>query len=279
MVGIYKITNPIGEIYIGYSKDINRRFKEYQNYKFKTQKLLKESIQKYNLENHKFEIVEECSLSNLKLKEKYWIEYYNSYKKGLNSNKGGGGVIQHANFSKKKMSKSHTGLKDTLETKLKKSQSQTGIKRSKYKNKGVSLTENHKQNIGKSNSKPKPKDFGKKLSKILKGKNKHTFQSKSQISKKLTNHPSLLSIGRKNKISKSNSKPILQYDLKNNLIQEWESATQASRKLNLPQPNINAACLGKQKTAYGFIWTYKLNYQEQWHQITTLMKYSEKNEL
>ena len=30
MIGIYKITNPKGKVYIGQSIDINRRFNEYQ---------------------------------------------------------------------------------------------------------------------------------------------------------------------------------------------------------------------------------------------------------
>ncbi len=30
MIGIYKITNPEGKIYIGQSIDIDRRFKEYK---------------------------------------------------------------------------------------------------------------------------------------------------------------------------------------------------------------------------------------------------------
>lgn len=258
MIGIYKITNPENKIYIGYSKNIERRFKEYLTLQCKTQKLLKDSIQKYGVENHIFEIIEECCLENIKEKEKYWIKYYDSYFNGLNSNKGGGGVITHSDETKEKISISHTGKKDSLETKTKKSNSHTGKKHTKtHSNKGIPITEETKQKISKANSKPKPKNFGLNHSLKTKGKPKHNEISKSKISNKLKNHPSLLSQERKLKISNSNSKPILQYTLNGDFIKEWSSSVYIYNELKFPQPNISAACLGKQKTAYGFIWKYK----------------------
>jgi group I intron endonuclease len=259
MVGIYKITNPENKIYIGYSKNIERRFKEYLTLRCKTQNFLKNSFQKYGVENHIFEIIEECYLENIKEKEKYWIRYYNSYNNGLNSNKGGGGVISHSEKTKEKMSISHIGKKDSLETKIKKSNSRKGKKHINHI-KG----ENHKKTGQKDSietilkkKKPKPKNFGINHSLKTKGKPKHNDSSKMKISDKLKNHPSLLSQERKIKISDSNSKPVLQYDLQGNFIKEWSSSVCITKKLLFPQPNISAACLGKQKTAYGFIWRYK----------------------
>jgi group I intron endonuclease len=258
MIGIYKIINPKGKIYIGYSKNIERRFKEYLTLRCRSQKFLKESFQTYGVENHIYSIIEECDIENIKKREKYWIEYYNSYKNGLNSNKGGGGVVNHSDESKNKMYKSRLGKKDSLETKIKKSKSHTGKKHSKiHSNKGTSISEETKQKISKSNSKPKPKNFGLNHSLKTKGKIKHSDESKTKISNKLKNHPSLLSENRKKKISESNSKSILQYTLEGNFIREWSSSTCITKELNYPQPNISAACLGKQKTAYGFIWKYK----------------------
>ena len=62
MVGIYKITSPSGRIYIGQSKDLNRRERDYQKYikDSNSQVKLLASINKYNWENHIFEIIEEC---------------------------------------------------------------------------------------------------------------------------------------------------------------------------------------------------------------------------
>jgi hypothetical protein len=52
--------------------------------------------------------------------------------------------------------------------------------------------------------------------------------------------------------------PVVQCDLKGNIIQEWESQTAAQIAFNKPKSDgIGAACRGKQKTAYGFIWKFK----------------------
>ena len=53
------------------------------------------------------------------------------------------------------------------------------------------------------------------------------------------------------------SKPILQFDLDGNFIKEWQSATKAGGKMKINNMNINACCLGIQKTAYGYKWRYK----------------------
>jgi hypothetical protein len=93
----------------------------------------------------------------------------------------------------------------------------------------------------------------------------HTEKNKAIISFKLTGipKPKGFGIGRKilwgDKIGKSNSKYILQYDLKNIFIQEWSSLTEACLYLNKPRAmgDLTNVCIGKQKTAYGYIWKYK----------------------
>ena len=56
------------------------------------------------------------------------------------------------------------------------------------------------------------------------------------------------------------SKPVLQYDLLGNFIKEWNSAKEANLILfGKPKSgDISACCVGRQKTAYGFIWKFKL---------------------
>lgn len=84
--GIYKITSPSKRIYIGQSINILRRFKEYQNnsIKIKNQTKLYNSLQKYGVENHTFEIIEECSEEDLNCRERYWQEFYDVLNGGLN---------------------------------------------------------------------------------------------------------------------------------------------------------------------------------------------------
>ena len=84
MIGIYKITNPNGKIYIGQSIDINRRFNEYKKLQCSQSKKLYYSLQKYGIENHKFEIIEECTTDQLNGKEEHYILLHNSHVKGLN---------------------------------------------------------------------------------------------------------------------------------------------------------------------------------------------------
>lgn len=52
-------------------------------------------------------------------------------------------------------------------------------------------------------------------------------------------------------------KPILQYDLNNNLIREWDSAKSASISLNINSSPITRVCKNKLKTYKGFVWIYK----------------------
>ena len=54
-----------------------------------------------------------------------------------------------------------------------------------------------------------------------------------------------------------NKKIILQYDNNNNLINQYNSATEAGKALNKSGNSIADCAAGRQKTAYGFTWKYK----------------------
>ncbi len=58
---VYKITSPLGEIYIGQTININTRIKAYKNFKFKKQTKLWNNSQYYNwCPSDSFEIIDEC---------------------------------------------------------------------------------------------------------------------------------------------------------------------------------------------------------------------------
>lgn len=79
MVGIYKVTNPIGQIYIGQSKDVDRRMKHHDSIISSDKRyLLKESYLKYGYENHKFELINKCYEENLLEFERYWQDKYDA---------------------------------------------------------------------------------------------------------------------------------------------------------------------------------------------------------
>lgn len=95
MIGIYKITNKVNnKIYIGQSRDIQKRWKEHKlscfnenvsDYESKKNK----AFRKYGLDNFTFEIIEEIEIEKLNEREIYWIEKLNSVSDGYNTSNGG----------------------------------------------------------------------------------------------------------------------------------------------------------------------------------------------
>lgn len=84
MMGVYKITNPNGKIYIGQSVNIKKRWKYYYTLNCKGQTKLYNSLKKYGPENHIFEIIEECLENILEERETYYKIQFNSLIEGLN---------------------------------------------------------------------------------------------------------------------------------------------------------------------------------------------------
>ena len=91
MTGIYKIENQVnGKVYIGQSINITQRWRQHRTYyQIDMDKVLYKAMRKYGIENFSFEVIEECEATKLNDREIYWIEYYNSYYEGYNSDKGG----------------------------------------------------------------------------------------------------------------------------------------------------------------------------------------------
>jgi group I intron endonuclease len=211
MVGIYKITNPKGKVYIGKSVNLHSRKNDYKRLDCKGQTLIYRSLKKYGWDTHKFEIIEECPINKLNEREIYWGLFYNTLNEGLNLRIGEGkGFLSKE--SKQKMSMAH---------------------------KDIPLSKKHKQSI----------------SDAMKGHIK-TEKWKKNLSKSSTE-----SFGRK----------VLQKDLEDNLIREWNSGKQASQELNLGYTAINNCCRFNAKdnerqrdkdkvgkfTSFSYIWEYK----------------------
>lgn len=93
VTGIYKITNQVTkECYIGQSVDISKRWKDHAKCGLGIDtpagnKLYK-AMQTYGIWNFSWEVLEQCSKDLLDEKEKYYIELYDSYNYGYNSNTG-----------------------------------------------------------------------------------------------------------------------------------------------------------------------------------------------
>jgi len=215
MIGIYKITNPKGKVYIGQSEDINIRWKHsYYNLCCKQQPKLYNSLKKHGFENHKFEIIEECLSEQLDEREIYhkqkFIDEF-GWDKALFCEIYDTGGGPKSKLTKQKMSKSQTGRRHSEETKKK-----------------MSI-----------------KAIGRKYSKEDKLK-----MSKAKLGKKFSPEKKINMKGKR-------CKPILQYDLKNNLIQEWISFKEIKETLGFFESGLVNCCKGKQLTSKGYIWKYK----------------------
>ena len=63
--------------------------------------------------------------------------------------------------------------------------------------------------------------------------------------------------GNKNPYKKIVGKQIEQLDLNGNILAEFDNISQAAKELQINRGNINQVCLGKLKTAGGYIFRYK----------------------
>ena len=91
--GIYKITRlKTGEIYIGKSTDIKKRWTEHCKTAYGVgtiaHSILHTTIKKDGIENFTFELLEEVPKDKLTEREKYWITFYDSKNYGLNERNG-----------------------------------------------------------------------------------------------------------------------------------------------------------------------------------------------
>jgi len=159
MVGIYKITNPKGRVYVGQSIDIEARWKQYKTYLGKGQIILERSIKKYGIETHTFETLEECLEQDLNQRERYWQDYYEVLtEKGLNckltktehkSGKMSEEAKKKMSVAKKGKSKSERHVKQMSEQRKGRKLSEETRRKISEAHKGRELSEEHRKNISK----------------------------------------------------------------------------------------------------------------------------------
>lgn len=146
LVGIYKITNPKGRVYIGQSCDILRRFKRYSKYNCIGQTILHRSLLKYGFEKHKREILKLCKRSDLNKYERFYQDKYNVLSENgmnLKLTKTNDRKCYLSKETREKISKSLTGKKLSKEHVDKIIKGTTGMKRTKEQRKKIS--DSHKK--------------------------------------------------------------------------------------------------------------------------------------
>lgn len=198
------------------------------------------AIRKYGEENFKWEIIDYANDQNdLNRKEEYWICKLNTYTKNKNS--------KGYNMTK---GASKNGVSMSEETKEKIREKSTGRKHSEKTKKLLS-----EKKIGKNNPR-----FGVKM----------TDKEKQILSDRLTgkivsnSHRNNLSIALKNS-KKIKRKAVVQLTKQGEFIKIYESCTEVAIEVTNKKENrtsISACCKGKLKTALGYIWVYKEDYDK-----------------
>jgi len=229
-IGIYKIINPKGKIYIGKSKNIENRWNDYiKIQRCSQQRKLYYSLKKYGSENHIFEIIEKCLIEECNNKEKYWIKFYNSVEIGLNLTEGGdGGTISKESQELRRINHMKAIIQYDLQGNF--------IK--EYKGASEAIL-----NIGKGNSnnindcargiykstygyqwKYKTKNYPLKIEPFKNNQgNKNKWTEERRIKTKISRIGEKRSKEYAEKIRKLKLKPIYQFDESNKLINIFES--------------------------------------------------------
>ena len=231
MTGVYQIRNTINnKIYVGSSSRNllfrrNQHFSELAKNKHPNKKL-QNSYNKHGKNNFIFEILSKCPPEYCIKLEQWFIDNLKPQ------------------YNIRKLANSNKGIKLSLEQKLKISLSKKGVSI-----KGHPCSENLKCYYSILYT-------GRKLSEETKRKmkgRKHTKESKIKIGLASKNIDKNKIKERSNKIKKK----IVQYDLNNNFIQEWDSASDAAKHYNCNRGNITNVCKGKRKSTLNFKWYYK----------------------
>lgn len=193
IIGIYKITSPKNKVYIGQSVNIYNRLNYHKKLYTKDTPKLYNSLKKYGIENHSFEILEICNINLLNIKERYWQEFYNSVETGLNcvytktNDKSGKLSIETRN----KISQSQKGkiISEKCKLRLKqynlgKKQSAETIEKRVSKLRGKNISNSQKLFLSQSRLKNNNPFFGKnhseksklKMKEKLKGVNNYLYK-------------------------------------------------------------------------------------------------------
>jgi group I intron endonuclease len=217
---IYKIINKVnGMIYVGQTiQFLEERWKQHRKISSNCF-YLKSAFKKYGIEQFEFKMICICFDEEL---DKFEIQYMKSFNSmvpnGYNLRNGGNSGRQHEE-TKKKISETLKGRTDIIRT---------------------------TPQLGK----PHTEEIKQQISNALKGRT-DIIRTKSYnwIGKHHTEES-------KNKMRESHKIKINQYDLDNNIIQSFNSISEAAIETGIDRTVIGKCCKNIRKTAGGFKWQY-----------------------
>ncbi len=249
MVGIYKITSPSNKVYIGQSWQIEKRKKDHRNWKGDTH--LANSIKKHGFDNHSFEVVHELpndvEQKILDTYEQLYIDSYRDCGVELMNLREAGSRGKHSDESKAKQSKSMQGVgKGRIQSDEWKS------KRNLFSNGNIIwLNKIHSEETKKKQS---IASFGRPKSEEHKKKNIENLKKASLINKGSEHSDETI---RKMQLKSVWGKAVLKLSLDGNVIKEYQSIMEASRKTGTNDWLIRSVLRGKKESYDGFKWKYK----------------------
>ena len=292
---IYKITNLItNQVYIGQTKNNpivrwNREKRDASNSLNNT--LLAKNFREYGFDNFQWEVVEECSNENLDDKEKYWINYYQSFNSGLNMTRGGNGSPSFVKLNPKTLEEIINLLQENILTNRdianrysiseqlvcaintgrmwyqnnldyplrKKEHKQKQLQPKWYDNIDIEQTKiEYAKKIYETSIRQAAMFFnltdnGLKKRCIKLGLPSKSLEIKNWYRENILHLKPII----KEKPKEKPYTAIEQYDLNGNLLNTFSSVTEAGRSVKTTSGHIGEVCRGKRKTAGGYIWRYK----------------------
>ena len=214
---IYKATNKINEkSYVGQTVDYRSRVWQHQRCYEKENCKFHDAIKEFGFDNFDWEILKTCeNKKEADQSERYYIEYYNSYRDGYNENKGGVGGHNAVPVVCLSLNGEF----------VKRYDSAADAEKDGFNNVNVILCCKNKLYTCK----------------------KHLFMFEEDYlkhgAKKYTKPESKC------------SKPVIQCDMNGNFINEFRSVQQAARETGSSRTSISGVLTGKYKSANGFIFT------------------------
>ena len=265
---IYKIWNEVNDnLYIGQtSTSISARWSNHKQKSKEENTHLYLAMRKYGIDKFHIEEIEEVANSALNEREKYWINFYNSYYNGYNSTLGGDGAVK-SNVSLEEIEglwNQGYGISEIAEI--------LGVSRMVVRDRiygSLFYSEDEASRRGESNrNKKKCKGI---IQKTLDGKFIQYYESgvqaeeKTGISRKTISQV-LRRTGRSsgyiwecadtNKRKQSCSRKVQQMSKEGELVAIFNSVNEAAKENNMSASGIYATCNGQQKTSGGYVWKY-----------------------
>lgn len=281
---IYKATSiTTGKVYIGQScQTLEKRMHQHLSRamtNYDPSNHFHNAIRKYGFQDFVFQVIEDNIVSDevLNEREKYWIEYYNSYYDGYNSTLGGDAGLRRDDLIIVALFHEGYTTKEICEM--------TGYNRStiynSYKANGL-----QEENNKRKNEQTRLRCSERVEQYSLDGKYIKTYESATAAGQELGNQSAISGVCRqeqsalsaygylfkyendprdisewvdrynKKKQAGKPKKKIIQKDKNKKEIAIYQSAADAARALNLKDKSNICAAARKGNTAYGYYWEY-----------------------